>query len=75
MSERLPGGNQALQQFVNQSPWSYEAVQSALVDYSKAQLMPTEKGILVLDDTTLPKKGKHSVGVARQYCGALGKIE
>lgn len=75
MSARLPGGNeQALQQFVNQSPWSHEAVQSVLIDYAKDHLMPIEKGILVLDDTSLPKKGQHSVGVARQYCGALGKV-
>lgn len=74
MAQRVPGGNeQALQQFVNQSPWAHEPVQTKL--YRRlVQRSGPEKGVLILDDTTLPKKGKHSVGVAPQYCGALGKV-
>ena len=74
LAQRVPGGNeQALQQFVNQSPWAHEPVQDKL----SRQLVRRSgqgKGVLVLDDTTLPKKGEASVGVARQYCGALGKV-
>jgi len=74
MAARLPGGNeQALQQFVNQSPWDPASVVNHLVDVMADHLRPSP-GILVLDDTSLPKKGTHSVGVARQYCGALGKV-
>lgn len=74
MSNRLPGGNeQALQQFVNQSLWNHKPVQEKLSDVMMAELKP-KKGILILDDTSLPKKGKYSAGVARQYCGALGKV-
>jgi SRSO17 transposase len=74
MAHRVPGGNeQALQQFVNQSPWAHEPVQTKLYRWLGQRSRPG-KGVLILDDTTLPKKGKHSVGVAPQYCGALGKV-
>jgi len=74
MAERLPGGNmQNLQQFVNQSPWEYKPVMNKLL-IETAKKFASAEGVFVLDDTTLPKKGKKSVGVARQYCGALGKI-
>jgi len=74
MAERAPGGNeQALQQFVNQSPWARESIQEKL-SRRLVRCSGQATGGLVLDDTTLPKKGESSVGVARQYCGALGKV-
>lgn len=74
MAQRLPGGNeQSLQQFVNQSPWDFSTVQSKLAKYLVKETN-TLKGVLILDDTCLPKQGNKSVGVAPQYCGALGKI-
>lgn len=74
MARRIPGGNvQNMQQFVNQSPWDHEAVQNELLEKMK-KFMVSGKGALILDDTSFPKKGSHSVGVARQYCGAVGKI-
>ncbi|MFH1018320.1 MAG: IS701 family transposase [Pseudomonadota bacterium] len=74
LAERLRGGNeQALQQFVNQSPWAFEPVQEKLGPWLMERLGGGKSGWLVLDDTAFPKKGNHSVGVAHQYCGALGK--
>ena len=63
---------QALQQFVNHSPWDERAV---LRRYRArlAETFASPEGIFVIDDTSFPKQGKHSVGVPRQYCGALGK--
>ncbi len=74
MSGRLEGGDeQALQQFVNQSPWDGQEVANKLLGYM-VKAAHLKAAVLVLDDTSLPKKGSESVGVARQYCGALGKI-
>jgi len=72
MASRLPDGNvQALQQFVNQSPWSYEDVRASLARKMEREFVP--EAYWIIDEVSFPKQGKHSVGVARQYCGALGK--
>jgi len=62
---------QCLQQFVNQSPWDPVAVRRALARRMSRELAPEA---WVIDDTGFPKFGKMSVGVARQYSGALGKV-
>src|SRR5215216_3434467 len=73
LSRRVPGGDeQRLQQFVNQSPWDPAPVLAAY-RAGLAQALAHPAGIIVVDDTSFPKQGRHSVGVARQYCGALGK--
>jgi SRSO17 transposase len=63
---------QALQQFVSQSPWDEQAVWRRYRAVM-AEALADPGGIFVIDDTSFPKQGKHSVGVQRQYCGALGK--
>jgi len=72
IADRLPGGDvQALQQFVNQSPWSTKEVQSSLARKVEGEFVP--EAYWLIDEVSFPKQGNHSVGVARQYCGALGK--
>ena len=72
LADRVPGADvQALRQFVNQSPWEWAPLQAALTSLMLDRLLP--EAVLILDETSFPKKGDHSVGVARQYCGALGK--
>jgi SRSO17 transposase len=64
-----PGQYQALQHFITHSPWAAARVWTHL-----RSVVPIRTGILALDDTGFPKQGTQSVGVQRQYCGALGKI-
>jgi SRSO17 transposase len=73
LAGRVPGANmQALQQFVGQSPWAWEPVRGLLAQRMEKELRPVAAWIV--DDTGFPKQGRHSVGVARQYSGTLGKV-
>jgi SRSO17 transposase len=71
MLERVhdPGTYQSFQHFITHAPWSAERVWRQL-----RTVIPERSGVLILDGTSFPKQGPHSVGVARQYCGSLGKI-
>jgi SRSO17 transposase len=64
-----PSSYQTFQHFVTDAPWSAQRMWQIV----RAQL-PERQGVLILDDTGFPKKGTHSVGVARQYSGTLGKV-
>lgn len=64
-----PGTYQAFQHFITNAPWMPERVWRRL-----RRTIPERQGVLILDATSFPKQGTHSVGVARQYCGTLGKV-
>ena len=64
-----PGSYQGLQHFITHSSWTVRPFWARV-----RELIPIRHGILAIDDTGLPKQGTASVGVQRQYCGALGKI-
>lgn len=73
MEARLPlsdaASYQRLQHFITHSPWSATPLWRRL----RAEV-PVRRGLLLVDETSFPKSGRESVAVARQYCGALGKI-
>src|SRR5580765_8119181 len=71
---RVAAQHQSLLHFVGNAPWSDERVLARV----RELVLPTieRQGPIeawIIDDTGFPKKGEHSVGVARQYCGQLGK--
>jgi SRSO17 transposase len=71
-SRVAPGHEQELRHFVSESPWETEPIEQVLWGKADAML-GGQDAFLIIDDTALPKKGDDSVGVAHQYCGALGK--
>jgi SRSO17 transposase len=73
---RVQARHQSMHHFVASAQWDGEEVLRIARDYALEQLeRHAPVGAWVVDDTGMPKKGRHSVGVARQYCGQLGKQE
>jgi len=72
---RVSAKHQSLLHFVGQAPWSDEALLASVCDLVVPRMLERGGPITawIIDDTGFPKKGRHSVGVARQYCGQLGK--
>ena len=63
-----------IQFFVGSGKWDDEAVMTELRLHVRAELAQPD-GVVVIDPSSFPKKGTHSCGVARQWCGRLGKVE
>src|SRR6201998_2243886 len=73
MAERLaPGDYDQLHHFVAAGVWDAAPLETELLIQAD-RLVGGSGGVLVIDDPAVPKKGKHSVGVASQYASALGK--
>lgn len=73
MAEALPLSARALQRFLTDARWD----DTAVIAHLQADLAPRLNdplAVWAVDSSGFPKQGKKSVGVARQYCGALGKI-
>jgi len=74
MSERVHASERGMQRLLTEVKWDRDG---AFGEYRRRMLAETadSQGVLVIDDTGFPKKGRHSVCVARQYCGSLGKVD
>jgi len=76
MAEVVPNCNdQAYQHFMSKSPWDHRAVLTQIGSDVDAAIGDSEDSFLIIDESGLAKKGKKSVGVARQWNGRLGKVD
>src|SRR5439155_18898192 len=75
MAVRVPGGSvRGRQRFLREVPWDEEQMRWSYHQLVSDEL-GTPEGVLMFDETGLVKKGPASVGVGRQSCGPLGKVE
>jgi len=72
--DRVSATHQMMHHFVAEANWKDSSLLSAVESYVLPKMQAQEPILAwIVDDTCHPKKGEHSVGVARQYCGQLGK--
>jgi SRSO17 transposase len=76
MAEVIPDSDdQVLQHFLTYSPWSYRAVMDQVALDTDLLFGNDAERCLIIDESGIPKKGDKSVGVGRQWCGEVGKVE
>lgn len=73
VSEAVNAHRRAMQRFLTDGPWDDVAVTASLQEYL-GPILSDPEAAWALDESGFPKQGTKSVGVARQYCGALGKV-
>ncbi len=73
LSETVASSPRVMQRFLTEARWDDDGVIGRLQEYLAPRLEHAQ-GVWVLDGSDFPKQGVKSVGVARQYCGTLGKI-
>src|SRR5207253_1695433 len=69
--QRRPDG---MQRLLSQAAWDSEGVRDDVQTYVLSQL-GQDCAILAIDETSFPKRGKHSAGVGLQYCGTTGQVQ
>lgn len=75
MGRALPGSNdQRLREFLTNTAWDAAAMDRLRIAHM-VKSATAGGGVLIVDDTGIAKKGNHSVGVARQYSGTLGRVD
>lgn len=74
MSERVNASERSMQRLLSHVKWDEQGVLSTYQDRMLA-VTSDPMGLFLIDDTGFPKKGRESVCVARQYCGATGKTD
>lgn len=73
VAEAIAGATpRALQRLLTEAPWDHDAVLGALQGYLGPRVSAPD-GVFILDESAFPKQGGRSAGVARQWCGTLGK--